>query len=96
MADTRQDHLRKLWRKHHMACAAMSKEWAERGYQHPPPAFPPLPYELSGLTCGEKTRAGSPCKRRDLYISGRCKLHGGMPTGPKGDCQSPEAGSLET
>ncbi|WP_275957929.1 HGGxSTG domain-containing protein [Pseudomonas sp. dw_358] len=74
----------------------MSKKWAERSYQHPPPAFPSLPDELHGLTCGAKTRAGEPCKRRDLYISGRCKLHGGLSTGPKGDGQSPEAVSLKT
>ncbi|WP_420094491.1 HGGxSTG domain-containing protein [Pseudomonas cichorii] len=35
------------------------------------------------MTCGAKTRAGSPCKRRDLYKSGRCRLHGGLSAGPK-------------
>ena len=25
----------------------------------------------------------TPCKRRDLYRSGRCKLHGGLSTGPR-------------
>ena len=43
----------------------------------------PLPPELAGLTCGASTRAGTPCKRRDLYRSGRCKLHGGMSSGPR-------------
>ena len=33
--------------------------------------------------CGAKTRAGTPCKRKDLYINGRCKMHGGLSTGPK-------------
>lgn len=33
--------------------------------------------------CGAKTRAGTPCKRRDIYQSGRCGLHGGLSTGPK-------------
>ncbi len=34
--------------------------------------------------CGAKTRAGTPCKRKDIYYpSGRCKLHGGLSTGPK-------------
>lgn len=28
--------------------------------------------------CGAKTRAGTPCKRKDLFINGRCKLHGGL------------------
>ena len=33
--------------------------------------------------CGAKTRAGTPCKRKDLYENGRCPLHGGLSTGPK-------------
>ena len=34
--------------------------------------------------CGARTRAGTPCKRKDIwYPSGRCKLHGGLSTGPK-------------
>jgi len=32
--------------------------------------------------CGAKTRAATPCKRKDLYASGRCALHGGLSTGP--------------
>lgn len=43
---------------------------------------PPVPQEFSLLRCGAKTRAGTPCKRSDLHISGRCKLHGGLATGP--------------
>ncbi len=39
--------------------------------------------EFRDLTCGAKTRAGTPCKRKDLYHSGRCKFHGGLSTGPK-------------
>ncbi|PHR11565.1 MAG: hypothetical protein COA41_20095 [Sphingopyxis sp.] len=59
-------------------------ELAEREHCYPPPNRPPFPEELRGLTCGAKTRAGTPCKRRDLYLSGRCRLHGGLSTGPKG------------
>jgi len=44
--------------------------------------FPALPAELRGLICGARTRRGTLCKRRDLYQSGRCKLHGGLSTGP--------------
>jgi len=33
--------------------------------------------------CGARTRAGTPCKRRDLYSNGRCRLHGGLSTGPR-------------
>jgi len=40
--------------------------------QHPP-----------GATCGAKTRRGTRCKRKDLYASGRCPLHGGLSTGPR-------------
>lgn len=42
-----------------------------------------FPAILADLTCGARTRAGTPCKRRDLYRSGRCKLHGGLSTGPR-------------
>ncbi|WP_371823652.1 HGGxSTG domain-containing protein [Novosphingobium sp. CECT 9465] len=35
------------------------------------------------MECGATTRAGTPCKRRDIYRSGRCKLHGGLSTGPR-------------
>jgi len=33
--------------------------------------------------CGAKTRKGTPCKRRDIYENGRCRLHGGLSTGPR-------------
>ena len=43
----------------------------------------PFPEECRDLRCGAKTRAVTPCKRRDLYAFGRCHLHGGASTGPK-------------
>jgi len=43
----------------------------------------PLPPEVHDLVCGAKTRRGTPCKRRDLYAGGRCRLHGGLSTGPR-------------
>lgn len=46
------------------------------------PDYPQLPDECLSMTCGATTRAGTPCKRKDLYNSGRCKLHGGLSTGP--------------
>ena len=49
----------------------------------PEPEYPPFPEECRGMTCGARTRAGTPCKRRDLQINGRCKLHGGRSTGPR-------------
>ena len=33
--------------------------------------------------CGALTRSGSTCRRKGNKINGRCKLHGGMSTGPK-------------
>ena len=39
--------------------------------------------EMVKLYCGAKTRAGAACKRKDLYRSGRCRLHGGLSTGPR-------------
>jgi hypothetical protein len=35
------------------------------------------------MTCGAKTRAGTPCKLTVIYENGRCKFHGGLSTGPK-------------
>ena len=39
--------------------------------------------DAKGGTCNAKTRAGTSCKQRGLYTNGRCKLHGGLSTGPK-------------
>jgi hypothetical protein len=47
------------------------------------PSYPPLPEELRNMRCGAKTRAGTPCKRKDIGDNGRCKLHGAMATGPR-------------
>lgn len=58
--------LRKLWREYFR-------------YRH---RYAPFPEILRGMTCGAKTRAGTPCKQKGLYDSGRCKLHGGLSTGP--------------
>ncbi len=35
------------------------------------------------LTCGAKTRKGTPCQRKLLLRGGKCPNHGGMSTGPK-------------
>ncbi len=43
----------------------------------------PLPDICRDMVCGAKTRSGRPCRRRDLYANGRCRLHGGLSTGPK-------------
>jgi hypothetical protein len=74
--------LRRRFREYHEAHEAVARAWRARGYQYPPPVFPPFPEECREMICGAKTRKGTPCKRRDLYLSGRCKLHGGLSTGP--------------
>ena len=78
----RQAELRKLWRTYHEERSRIHQIWADDGYQYPPPVTPAFPEELRGLACGAKTRAGTPCKRIDIYNNGRCKFHGGLSTGP--------------
>jgi len=78
---------RALWREYWRKCAwhtAENERLQVLGVpSHKLPRFPPFPDELRGMTCGAWTRAGTSCKRKDLYTSGRCKLHGGLSTGPK-------------
>jgi hypothetical protein len=45
--------------------------------------LPRYPEPCRALRCGARTRRGTPCKRHDLYGSGRCPLHGGLSTGPR-------------
>ena len=80
--DQSPEALRKLWRRHCDLSAAIAEAWAATGYQHPPPHRPTTPEELRGLCCGARTRAGTPCKLTSIYRNGRCKLHGGLSTGP--------------
>ncbi|MFC6378358.1 MULTISPECIES: HGGxSTG domain-containing protein [unclassified Tatumella] len=42
-----------------------------------------MPDDLADLRCEAKTRAGTPCKRKDIYQNGRCKFHGGLSSGAK-------------
>ena len=76
---------RKKLKAYCKARAEIGAAWQASGYGHPAPIFPALPDDLQGLTCGAKTRAGTPCKRTDLWENGRCKLHGGLSTGPTSD-----------
>jgi len=75
--------LRKILKNHYQKCDQIYSEWLESGCSYPLPESPEFPEECRGMTCGAKTRAGTPCKRKDLYISGRCRLHGGLSTGPR-------------
>jgi len=75
-ATNQSDWLRAAW-------VAYWGAWQEHCQANPRhPDFPPLPELMDDLRCGAKTRAGTPCQRRDLYWSGRCRLHGGLSTGP--------------
>ena len=71
-----QNELRKQW----IAFWKSHKQAFAKGLK-----LPPIPDKLFDLRCGAKTRAGSPCKQRTIYSSGRCKFHGGLSTGPKTD-----------
>ena len=73
----------KQLRRYYEECDRIDATWAERGYAYPAPARPSFPETCRDLTCSAKTRKGTPCQRRDLWANGRCKLHGGMSTGPK-------------
>lgn len=33
--------------------------------------------------CGARTRSGQPCKARAVFGMERCRMHGGLSTGPK-------------
>ena len=39
--------------------------------------------KVNRAVCGAKTRAGVPCKARCVSDRGRCRLHGGLSSGPK-------------
>ncbi|PWE31290.1 hypothetical protein DDZ14_13650 [Maritimibacter sp. 55A14] len=44
----------------------------------------PLP-KLERPICGARTRAGTPCQARVVPGRRRCRMHGGLSTGPKTD-----------
>ena len=77
-----QDQLRKLWRCYCRASEAYFSAYRANGYVEIG-VKPSFLEELYQLRCGAKTRAGTPCKSKTLYSNGRCKLHGGLSTGPK-------------
>lgn len=73
------DRLRKAYRDYWRSYGDAICDQDSESYKE----YPPYPKVFLGLMCGAKTRAGSPCKRTDLYSGGRCKFHGGLSTGPK-------------
>ena len=43
---------------------------------------PPGDY-MTAPRCGAKTRRGTPCQCPGMRTNGRCRVHGGLSTGPK-------------
>ena len=74
---------RKAFKKYWQKEERIWREWEKRNFGDPIPEGNPFPDEFRGMTCSAKTRAGTPCKRIDLEANGRCKLHGGISTGPR-------------
>ena len=77
-----EDQKRILWRRHFEESHRAFEAWVAAGYEPMRPAMPVFPEVCRGLACGAKTRAGTPCKLTSIFINGRCKLHGGLSTGP--------------
>jgi len=70
--------LRKIWKEYYKE---RDRIWSKcKSWPYPNIPFPDI---LMGMTCGAKTRKGTPCKRKDIYQNCRCRLHGGLSTGPK-------------
>ena len=90
MVDLTDKQKRLLWRRHHQESTKAFDAWWAHTMARPSSAFrqssvpdlPRFPEILRGLTCGARTRSGTPCKLRSLCLNGRCNLHGGMSTGP--------------
>ncbi len=49
-----------------------------------PAGAPAFPEACRNLRCGAIAKStGLPCRRRDLHCGARCRLHGGLSSGPK-------------
>ncbi len=77
------DALRKRLKGYYWECEQINASHQEKGWTDDMPDLPVFPEECRGMMCGAKTRQGSRCKRKDLYKNGRCRLHGGLSSGPK-------------
>ena len=107
----KQDQLRRLWKLYHQHYGRAIRRFCKRTghdiedveghawwYINEGLNLPRYHEALDELTCGAKTRKGTPCKRKDLYRSGRCRLHGGLSTGPtseEGKRRSAENGNWQ-
>jgi len=73
---------RKRFKNYYLKSNAIFAEWLKSAYSSRLKTEP-MPDDLKNLRCGAKTRAGTPCKLKAIYINGRCKWHGGRSTGPR-------------
>ncbi|MCI1680462.1 MAG: hypothetical protein LKK36_09310 [Ewingella americana] len=74
----------KIRQAYYLSVLDASNQWAAYGYRHDQrPPHRPLPDCVVDMRCEATTRAGTSCKRKDIYSNGRCKYHGGMSTGAK-------------
>jgi hypothetical protein len=83
MTELSTPELRKLYKRYYEKCDEAFAKWEKQEGYPVRMESPPYPEELRGMTCGASTRAGTPCKQKGLYRNGRCKLHGGLSTGPR-------------
>ena len=57
----------------------------EAWHAHAPPRKEPRTPRSQRPQCGATTRRGTPCKARAVPGSARCRVHGGLSTGPRTD-----------
>ena len=79
------DNKRKRFKAYNKQREEAFKQWCDDGYKSQyPPRYIPMPDDLKDLRCEARTKAtGQPCKIKAIYSNGRCKLHGGLSTGPR-------------
>jgi len=80
-----QNEVRVRYKSYYQQWQRLKKKLMDNGmYEYETYAHMPIyPREFHELRCGAKTRAGTPCKMKSIYANSRCKLHGGLSTGPK-------------
>jgi hypothetical protein len=86
MKDDEQDQLRRAFRLANRRRRAAERRLLADGVPEYELAIH-LPAEdwtmFADLRCGARTRRGTACKQQSLYACGRCRLHGGLSTGPR-------------
>lgn len=59
------------------------RKFYERGLVFEGPYEALRPSKRDPITCGAKTRSGGSCRKPPLAGKNRCRLHGGLSTGPR-------------